>query len=196
MKTRLIPFLALFLFFIACNNNKSTDKVSSNDTAIISPEKTIDSQLQIEQVKEQLSNATPLSADELKALMPEQLMGATRSNLDASAAMGALVAAADYKLNDSMTIKLEVVDCSGPGGVGLFAMQYIDVINKVPANDDETTFSIIEFNGHKAFESCIKNRPGDCTFTYLSSGRFLVAISGENTGIEALKNIANTLKFN
>lgn len=195
MKKIYLSLLTAFLFFIACNNNKAKDNTTPKDTVTIDTSKVQGGLPEIQQIKDRLGSLTPLSADELKALMPEQLMGATRSDLDASAAMGALVANANYTINDSAKLKLEVVDCAGPGGVGLFTMQYVDVFDDVEVSDDETTFKVIEFNGQKAFESCMKNRPGDCTFTYFSGGRFLIAISGDKLGLDALKNVANTLKF-
>ncbi|MEI2739032.1 MAG: hypothetical protein V9F01_09625 [Chitinophagaceae bacterium] len=127
--------------------------------------------MDMQKVKEELGKLTPLTAEELKALVPEQLMGATRSDVDVNAAMGASVASADYQVNDSTDIHLNIIDCAGPGGAGIYGMQYLGLFNIQQEDEDEYT-KTIDFNGGKAFENCQKTR-NDCTLTYFGGSRFL-----------------------
>ena len=120
-------------------------------------------------------------------------MDATASDVDVNAAMGATVANADYKINDSTNLKLEIVDCAGPGGAGMFGMQYMDMIN-VNSDDDEEYVKTIDFNGGKAFENC-KKKKNRCTIAFMSGNRFLVSLRGDNVGIDALKDLAKGLKI-
>lgn len=200
MKRIITPLMAASLFLIACNNNKVKDNVTitsedGKEQVTIDPTQMQDAAMDMQKIKEELGKLTPLTTDELMVLIPEKLMGAARSDLDVNAAMGASVASADYKINDSTDIKLEIVDCAGSGGGGLFVMQYADILDDVEESDDETTFKIIEFNGYKAFESCMKSRPDDCTFTYFDGNRFLISLQGKNVEIDVLKGVAKGLNL-
>lgn len=200
MKRIVIPLFVLSMLIIACNNDKPKDSVTVAGKDGKEQETIVPNQLQYAaqdmlKIKEELGKLNPLSSDELRALIPEQLMGATPTKVEVNAAMGATVANVDYKINDSTVIKLEVVDCAGPGGVGLFVIQYMDIVDDVEESDEEITFKTIEFNGYKAFESCRKIRRDDCTFTYFSGNRFLISLKGDNSGIDILKSIAKELKI-
>ena len=198
MKRFITPILISSLFFMACNNNKPKESVTitsedGKEQITIDANQAGNAAAEMEKTKEELSKLTPLSAEELKALVPEQLMGATHSDLDVNTAMGASVASADYKINDSMDINLNIIDCAGPGGAGIYTMQYIGLFNIQQEDEDEYT-KTIDFNGGKAFENCKKTR-NDCTLTFFAGGRFLITLEGDNVGIEALKDVAKGLKI-
>ena len=198
MKKVIAPLLVSSLLFIACNNNKPKDSVTitsedGKEKVTINPNEMQNAAMDMQKNKEELSKLTPLSSDELKALIPEQLMGATRSNLDVNAAMGASVASAQYKIDDNRDIKLNVIDCAGPGGAGIYAMQYLGMFN-IQQDDENEYIKTIDFNGGKAFENCKKTR-NECTLTYFSSGRFLISLEGDNVGIDELKGVAKGLNI-
>ena len=109
-----------------------------------------------------------------------------------AAAMGASTAEAKYKINDSADIKVSIIDCAGPGGAGIYSMQYLGMLNIQQDDEDEYT-KTIDFNGGKAFENCRKDR-NECTFTYFSSGRLLISLEGDNVGINTLKDVAKSFK--
>ncbi|MBC7875351.1 MAG: hypothetical protein H7Y01_15225, partial [Ferruginibacter sp.] len=152
-----------------------------------------DAALDMQQVKEDLAKLTPLSPDELKALLPEELMGTSRSGADVNANIGASVASADYKINDSTSLQLSIVDCAGPGGAGIYAIQYLGMFN-VQEEDEEEYTKTIDINGGKAFENCRKTRKS-CTLTFFSENRFLVSLEGDNMEIDVLKDLAKGLKL-
>ncbi len=198
MKHFFVSFIISSLLFVSCNDDKSKDTdaaTNKNDKeqSAVDSGKVKDASNDMQQLKEELSNLTPLTPDELKEKVPEQLMDATASDIDVNAAMGATVANADYKVNDSTNLKLEIVDCAGPGGAGMFGMQYLDMIN-VNSDDEEEYVKTIDFNGGKAFENCKKKR-NRCTIAFMSGNRFLVSLRGDNVGIDALKDLAKGLKI-
>jgi hypothetical protein len=131
--------------------------------------------------------------DELKALIPQELMGGKRSSYNASSAMGSGVANAEYTLNDTTNIRLMVYDCGGPGGAGIYSMQYLGMFNMESENDHEYT-KTIDFNGGKAIEKCQKDR-NDCSLTYFTGKRFLVVLESNNVGIDGIKQAANSLNI-
>lgn len=198
MKYTLSLLLVAAIVISSCNNNKSKDSVTitsenGKEQVTIDPTQMQDAAVDMQKQKEELGKLTPLSADELKALVPEQLMGVNHSDLDVSSAMGASVVTAKYKITDSTDVKLSVVDCAGPGGAGIYSMQYLGMYNFQEDNEKEYT-KTIDFNGGKAFENCKKTR-NDCTLTYFSGGRFLISLEGDNVGIDALKDAAKGLNI-
>ncbi|HEV7781175.1 MAG TPA: hypothetical protein VGO58_07895 [Chitinophagaceae bacterium] len=196
MKKIVVLLLSSSLLLIACNNDKPKDSITITDKEgkekiTVSPSEIKNDMEAMLQRKEELSAMTPLTADELKALIPEELMGGVRTDLDINSAMGATVANADYIIKDSIKLKLEVVDCAGPGGAGMFGMQYLNMFN-VNSDDDDEYVKTIEVNGGKAFENCKKKR-NRCTLVWFSGNRYLVSLRGDNTGIDALKDGAKGL---
>lgn len=199
MKRSFFSILILSLLFIACdNNNKPKNSISDVGKDGIEQvpsdsNKIKDAVQDMQQLKEELSKLTPLTNDDMKAKLPEQLMGAPASGAEVNAAVGTTVASADYKMNDSTDLKLEIVDCAGPGGSGLFGVQYLNMINTNSDNEEEY-IKTIDLNGGKALESCMKNR-NRCTIGYFSGNRFLVSLMGNNVGIDALKDLAKELNI-
>lgn len=189
--------IAVITLAIACNSKKTgtpDKKETETGNEIIIPDtsgkgSTTENALKM---KEELDKLSPLTKDELIKRIPETLMGAGRSEIDVSDGLGTLAASTDYKLNDSTTIRIEIVDCAGSGGVGFFSMQYASMMEP-ESSDSEITYKVIDFNGHKASESCMKTRPGDCTFSYFSGNRFYVLLEGQHVGIDALKEAAGKL---
>ncbi len=197
MKRILSPIVIIILFFTACNNDKG------NETTIVSDDGTekvtIDAkQMQnaaeeMEKKKEELSKLTPLTLDELKALIPETLLGAERTNYEANSSMGAGLASGEYQLTDSTSVSLSIYDCAGSAGAGIYSLQFLGMMNIQQESDDEYT-KTVEFNGANAFEHCDKTS-NDCTFTYFAGGRFLVTLEGGNVGADALKQAARAIEY-
>ncbi|MDZ4794572.1 MAG: hypothetical protein SGI83_09865 [Bacteroidota bacterium] len=196
---KIVPLLFVSsLLLLACNNDKPKDSITITDIegkekGSIDMSQVADDMQDMQKKKEELEKLTPLTTDELKALVPAALMGATAMGVDVNSAMGATVANADYKINDSVDLRLEIVDCGGAGGAGMFAAQYMNMFN-VNSDDEEEYVKTIEFNGGKAFENC-KKKKNRCTLAYFSGDRFLVSLRGDNVGIEAIKDLAKGLKI-
>jgi hypothetical protein len=159
--------LSLFLFasliiLAGCNNNKPKDSITiSTDEGkgemTINPNQMQKAAEEMEKQKTELEKLTPLTLDQLKALLPETLMGVPRKSYEANATMGAGLASAKYEINDSMDVQLNIYDCAGPAGAGIYGLQYLGMMNIQQESDDEYTKSV-DFNGGKAFEHCQKSR--------------------------------------
>jgi len=197
MKRLPILFPAVLSLLMACNSKpKNSVTVTSKDgkeTASIDPEKAKDGLAELQKTKDELEKLTPLTKDELTAVMPAELMGAQRSDVNVESSMGTAVANASYQVNDSAKLQLEVVDCAGAAGAGLFGMQYMGMIN-MNSDDEDEYVKTIDLNGAKAFENC-KKKKSRCTIAYFSGNRFLVSLRGDNIGVDALKELAGRLKI-
>ncbi|MEI9908506.1 MAG: hypothetical protein WDO71_01855 [Bacteroidota bacterium] len=103
------------------------------------------------------------------------------------------MAHAEYKLNDSTELEVNIYDCGGPGGAGIYNMQYMSMLNYQSESETEYT-KTIDFMGQKAFEHCNKN-DNRCTLTYFTGKRFLVVVEGRNIHPDGLKQAARDLKL-
>ena len=198
MKQLSLFLLAAIVLLAACNNNKSKDTTTfasenGKEKVTVDMKQLQNAAGEMEKQKAELEKLTPLTIDQLKALIPEKLMGATRTNYEATSAMGASLAKGDYKINDSTEVRLNIYDCAGPGGAGIYSLQYLGMMNMEQDSDEEYT-KTIDFNGGKAFEHCEKVS-NDCTITWFTGGRFLVSLEGDHIGADALKQAARGLNI-
>ena len=197
MKQITLVLITITLILGACKNNKQKETVITSkdgkEKVTINSNQMQNALQDMEKQKLELEKLTPLSTDQLKAMIPENLMGAKRTNISASSAMGAGSVQGEYELNDSTRISLNIYDCAGSAGAGIYSMQYMSLINFQQDSEDEYT-KTIDFNGGKAFEHCEK-ATNDCTISYFSGGRFLVTLEGDHVGADALKQAAKGLNI-
>ena len=196
MKRLSLFLLAAVILIAACNNKKPKDSITitsedGQEQVTIDPTQMQNAAEDMEKQKNELEKLAPLTIEQLKAMLPETLMGVPRKSYEANASMGAGLATAKYEINDSMDVKLNIYDCAGPAGAGIYGMQYLGMMNIQQESDDEYTKSV-DFNGGKAFEHCEKST-NDCTLTYFAGRRFLVTLEGDHVGADALKQAAKGL---
>jgi len=198
MKPALLILVTFLITIVSCNNKKPGETVTvkredGKGEVTIDMSNMKDVAAGMEKIKSDLSNLTPLSSEAMNALMPAQLGGMQRTDMDVSASMGTSIAHGSYRANDTTVIEVSIIDCAGPAGSGIYGMQYLGMVNIESDDEDEYTRTI-DFNGGKAFENCQKHRP-ECTLTYFAGGRFLVSLEGEYIGIDGLKAAARDLKL-
>ena len=193
---KLIICGAVIIFLIAgCNSNKKpgdvTIKGKDGETVTVNTGDYMEKAKEMKANMEELQKLKPLSMDEMKALIPSEIMGTPQSGLEAVSFSGVSQASARYKINDSSKVKLSVMDCAGTAGAGIYNMRLL--MNFEIDNENEYTKGS-EFKGGKAVESCKKKR-NDCSFTYFAGDRFMVVLDGDNIGIDKLKDIAGGLNI-
>jgi hypothetical protein len=183
---------------ISCNNKKKPgDRTATDKDSTAVTLNTAEANNQEGEMKsrvEELQKLTPLTIDELKTLIPPQILNVNASDIEAMK-MGGLAnfSAAQYKLTDSSNIKLTIFDCAGTLGAGYYNTNFYSMMNFEQDNDREYT-KTVQFKGNNAIENCKKNR-NECSFTYFSGDRFLVVLNGDNISIDTLKDIAKELKI-
>ncbi len=180
---------------VACDNDSAKgkkEKANADSAAKVAEQKKKTAEAN-EEMLAKLEKMTPLTNEELKKLLPETLMEAAASNSSVNSSLGASVATAEYQVNDSTKISLNIYDCAGPGGAGIYNLQFAGLLDYNADNPAEYT-RVIDFNGGKAIEHCMKTSI-ECSFTYFSAGRFLVALDGKNAGAEELKKLAISMNI-
>lgn len=181
----------------ACNNNKKPGiTITSEDgksKATISTADMTEVADAFQKKTDELQKLTPYTIDQLKAMIPEEMAGAKRSRFSSNSSLGAAFAEAEYAINDSTELELNIFDCAGQAGAGIYSMQYLSLMNFQSESDNEYT-KTIDFKGGKAVEHLDKNS-NRSSLTYLAGDRFLVTLEGRNTGVDLLRQTAESLDF-
>jgi hypothetical protein len=193
---QLITMVTTFIILVACNSNK--DKITVKDekgnkaTIDVSDLKKAAEKMEENKSKsEDLKKLTPLSLDQMKILLPEELMGIKRSSFNTSSAMGFAVGTGRYK-GEEKELKLEIMDCAGEMGANIYNLRFFSLWN-YQQEDDNGYQKTIDFNGDKAIEKYSKNS-NRYELTYFTGDRFIVNVEGKNTGLDAVKEVAASIK--
>ena len=194
----------IIIFMLSCSNNRDKGKISIKDgkgnTTATFDVKSIEELAKVaeksEDKAEELKKLTPLSTDQLKAMMPEELMGIKKTSSSADSYSGAASSTATYKSDDGKELKLIIYDCAGEAGAGIYAIRYMTMWN-IQHEDDLGYQKTVDFNGQKAVENYVKSND-EYSLAFLSNDRFLVTVAGVKTGLDLVKQAANslTLKIN
>lgn len=195
MRLLFISALGIGLFLSACKGKNKGTTITSDDgkSSITVDTKNMAAASEEYQKKaEELKKLPPLSMDQLKSVLPEELAGIKRTNFNASSMMGYAVGTAEYKKDDSTELRLTVSDCAGEAGSAIYGLQFLG-FNMQSESDDGYT-KTVDFAGGRAYEKYEKGN-NSYDLTYFTGDRFLVNIQGRNTGLEMVKQAANSLDF-
>jgi hypothetical protein len=198
MKQLLLPALLATLTFTACNNDKkvtATEKSADGTETTTSVDVKAMSSSADEMTKkmEALKKLTPLTTDQLKALLPEEINGIKQTEYNTSAAAGYALAQGEYKKDDSTEVELMIYDCAGEAGSAWYSLSYWGAMNYQQENSSEYT-KTIDFMGGKALENYHKNNH-ETTLTYVTNDRLLVVLKGRNMSPDEIKAAAQSLKL-
>jgi len=152
----------------------------------------------MEALQKKLTDLTPLENDQLKAMLPEELLGIKRSAFavgDGAAYMKIKTAEATYKKSDgSGSIELSIMDGAGEVGASVVALQYMALSVDSEKETADGFEKNIAWNGHRAHLEQRKNGDEvDTELSYLVDDRFLVKLEGEHVSVEDLQKAAATL---
>jgi len=171
---------------ITSEDGKSKVSVDATSAAAVSDD--------MQKKMEELKKLTPLTTDQLKALLPEEIMGMKRSNFSANSMMGYASAEATYRNeSDDKQIELNILDCAGEAGSGIYQLSYWTKMS-IQSESDNGYTKTVDFDGDKAVETYEKG--GDSyELTRFVSDRLLVIVKGRKTGLDAVKETAKGLNL-
>ena len=198
MKRVILSLVVAILTIVACKNNKSKTMTITSDDGKSKVSVDVNSAAAVsddmQKKMEELKKLTPLTTDQLKTMLPEELMGMKRSSFNANSMMGFASAEATYKNEtDDKEIELNILDCAGEAGAGVYSLSYWTKMSMQSESDNGYT-KTVDFNGGKAVETYEKG--GDrYELTYVASDRLLVTVKGEKTGLDAVKQTAQGLNL-
>lgn len=199
MRKTAVLLLAFSIVLAACNNKKSKEATfvsedgKTKTTVEMNPDGSVGQMDEMTKKTEELKKLTPLTLDQLKALLPDELAGMKRSNFNANSSMGFAVADATYKGDENKELKLTIWDCAGEAGSGFYTLTYWSQFNMQSESDDGYTKSV-ELNGGKAIETYRKGQ-NQYTLMYTANDRLLVSVEGENVGLDVVKQATQSLNL-
>jgi hypothetical protein len=193
--------LGAVMLLAACGNNKSKESNSTttsqtntenSGTTTTNPATNTDASNDMAKAMEEMKKMPALSTDQLKAMLPENLMGMKRSSFSANSMMGYGVAEARYKSDDGKQLHLSIFDCAGVAGSAYYSMMYWGM--NMEREDENGYEKTTTFNGAKAIEKYQKGSE-EYTLTFPASNRLLVTVEGEQTGLDMVKQAAGSLNL-
>lgn len=201
MKKLMLSAAALVLF--CCSKEESKQKAKSgglsDDVSNVKNYSKINSSVQdVSKNIETLKKMTPLTNEELKALLPEELLGLKRKELSVgdNAMMQLASAEAKYSDGDQKKIKLEIMDGAGETGsamVSILMMSFNMNKEKITETGYEKT---AEINGNKAI---IKENSGEnyvnSSIQMVAKNRYLITLTGDGISYDDLEKALNQLKL-
>ena len=145
---------------------------------------------------ENLKNIPPLTNDELKAVLPEILLGLKRKELSVgdNAMMNLSTAEAKYADDENRRVKVEIVDGAGETGSAMVSIMMMGLnVNK----EKTTEFGFeksTEINGAKSIISEYKNGEDiNSEIQTVLKNRYLVTLKADGFTYEELKSALSTL---
>ena len=193
MKKLLMSILVLTLVSCSKKEEKIEEK-SGGITDIVSGVKNYSnlskSMSDVTKNIEVLKKTTPLSNDELKAILPENLLGLKRSEYSVGDAtmMNLSSAEAKYKNEDkSKTMSLEIMDGAGETGSAMVSILMMG-LNMNKEKETETGFEkTTEIDGMKALVSEEKREDHvSSKIQIIAKNRYLLTISGRGFSYDEL----------
>lgn len=145
---------------------------------------------------ENLKALTPLTNDELKAVLPEIILGLKRKELSVgdNAMMNLSTAEAKYADEEGKRVKVEIIDGAGETGSAMVSIMMMGLnVNKEKTT--ETGFEkSVEINGAKSIVSENKNGEEiDSKIQTVLKNRYLVTLTADGFTYEQLKSALSTL---
>ncbi|HEY2722177.1 MAG TPA: hypothetical protein VGI82_10655 [Chitinophagaceae bacterium] len=194
MKSTILSFIVCMLIFTSCNHKAKPLTISSKDKVSIDLNSVGVNTAEMQKKMDELKKLTPLTTDQLKAMVPGELLGIKRSGLNANNMAGFSATEATYSDSSSdKRIDLSIFDCAGEAGAGVYSLSYLTKMN-MESQTDNGYSKTIDFNGQKAVESYDKGIDR-YELNYIASDRLLITIKVEKLGLDAIKQIANSLNL-
>lgn len=196
MKRLLLAAFASLLLLTACGNAKVNDSHKDEDGATTtydmgSLKKMSEATGEMARKTEELKKLTPLNLGQLKALLPETLLGIKRTACNANSAAGYGMADGEYRKDDATSLSVMIYDCAGETGSAWYTLTYWGAMNVQQESEHEYT-KTIDFKGGKAIENFKKGQK-QSSLTYVANNRLLVVLNGTNIEPPALKEAAQSL---
>ncbi len=187
MKKYIIAFLMLPLLS-ACEGNHSTnDKATGKEeesalTKLSHATKAIKSLAGSGKNMEKLQKMTPLTNNQFKAWLPEEVSGMKRISYSAGAAgmvdISSLSAAFSAP-DKSKKLEVSIIDGAGKTGSAVVSLIRMELSQDFEREDQDQVERTVEHNGHKAILTYDKSNK-TTEIQFLENGRFCITVTGKN----------------
>ena len=188
------------LVMASCSKEKESEKESTSIGDVFNGVKTMNtlsnSMEDIQKNTERLQKLTPMSNDELKAVLPETLLGLPRVSFSVgdNSMMKISSAEAEYKDENNKNIKLKVLDGAGETGSAMISILMMGLTSNSEKTTQDGFEKMGDFNGTKAQIKETKRESGvDSEINYILKDRYMITIEGDGYTTEELKKVMDLI---
>jgi len=196
MKKALL-FLMTIAFFTACKDNPVVKKANEARENISNTQKIIKETTKMQDNIKELSEKTPLTNDEMRAWLPDEVDGMNRSafKMGAMGMMNIASVEATYTSEDKeKSFKIEVIDGAGEmGAMATSGMRMALSMDFEEETESKTKRSVTR-NGVKAIEEYDKRRNRSIV-QVLHYGRLYIQATGNNLEVDEVWNLIEKMKL-
>lgn len=196
---RKLAILVLALFALsACKDNPVTKKVKETRQNVKNTKEAVKEMNDIQKDIQELQETEPLTNEELKDWLPDEVMGMQRTGFKAGQ-MGVMNISSiegTYSNEDkSKKFKVELIDGAGPMGATATAGMRMLFSQEFEEEDEYKTRRTVTKNGVKAVEEYRKNN-NRSTIEFMQDERFYIKATGTNMDLDETWDAIDDLKTN
>lgn len=199
MKKLLIP--AVILSMVACKKNEAKEQEGGLMSKIEAVKNTGKMAASIDDIQKNADNLramTPLNNDELKAIIPETLLGLKRSEITVGNMSAMSVSSAEAKYGDgTKSVSINVMDGAGEAGSGIISILSMSLSADMEKTTDDGFEKTMKIGNSKALVTQRANNgvPSSDIKTILKN-RYMVDISGEGFTVDELTKALSEIGTN
>jgi len=191
----LILILSIAMLLFACKDNPVVKKAKKAKENVTNTQKEIKESTKMQDDIKELSEATPLTNDEMKTWLPDDVDGMKRTAFK-TGAMGMMNIAsveATYATEDkSRTFKVEVIDGAGEMGALSTAGLRMAFSMDFEEETESKTRKTVTKKGVKAIEEYDKRR-NQSVIQFMQDNRFYIKATGTNMEMNELWDLIDKM---
>lgn len=188
-------FILCAIFFVACKDNPAVKKAKEAKDNVVNTKNAIQESRNMQDDIKDLSATTPLTNEELKIWLPDNLDGMKRTSYKAGA-MGMMNISsleATYEAEDnSRKFKIEVIDGAGEMGAMATAGMRMALSQDFEEDSESKMRRSTTRDGNKAIEEIDKRRTLS-TVQYMHEKRFYIKATGTNMDLEEVWDLLDEM---
>ncbi|CAM3361117.1 hypothetical protein [Aequorivita lipolytica] len=180
--------LALFVFsaFISCKDNPVSKKIKETKDAVSNSTNAVQEMNNMQEDIEKLQAITPLTNEEFKSWLPEEVEGMKRISFKAGQAgmMGISSIEAEYANEDkSKKFSINVIDGAGQMGAAATAGMRMVMSQNFEEVDENGSKRTVTKNGKKAIEE-YRSGNNRSKIQFMENNRFYLEATGNNMDLD------------
>jgi hypothetical protein len=197
MKKALLFFMTMALF-TACKDNPVVKKAQEARENVSNTQKIIKETTRMQDDIKELSETTPLTNDEMRAWLPDEVDGMNRTafKMGGMGMMNIASVEATYTSEDKeKSFKIEVIDGAGEMGAMATTGMRMALSMDFEEETESKTKKTVTRNGVKAIEEYDKRRNRSIV-QVLHEGRLYVQATGNNMQVDEVWDLIEKMKLN
>ena len=197
MKKYILPFI-IFFALIGCKDNPVSKKIRETKQTVSNTTNAVKEMNKIQDDMKDLSETTPLTNEELKAWLPDDIKGMKRTGYKVGQAgmMGIASIEATYANEDkSKKFSINIIDGAGQVGAAATMGMRMAMSQDFEEEDEYSTRKTVKRKGKKAVEEYQKDN-NHSNIQLMENDRFYIQAEGNNMSIDETWDALEKLKLN